>query len=75
MKWSHYTRFFVLQPDTFADLESMTKNLVDEILYHIDIYGIDPERIRYFVCSVQNSTQILLGIDKYFVDLCTLDFC
>ena len=35
-----------LQPDTFADFEEMTDRLVEEILYHVDIYGINPSRIR-----------------------------
>ena len=34
------------QPDTFADFEVMTDRLVDEILYHIELYGMTPSRIR-----------------------------
>ena len=34
------------QPDTFADFEEMTDRLVQEILHHIDVYGMKPSRIR-----------------------------
>jgi len=38
-----------IQTDTFADFEVMTDRLVSEIMYHIDLYGIKPSRIRLSV--------------------------
>ena len=35
------------QPDTFADFEMMTDKLVAEILYYIDMFSINPSRVRY----------------------------
>ena len=35
-----------LQADTFADFELMTDRLVAEIMYHIEMYGLSPSRIR-----------------------------
>ena len=36
----------MLQPDTFADFEVMTDRLVAEVLYHIEMYGMNPRRVR-----------------------------
>ena len=35
-----------VQSDTFADFEVMTDRLVSEIMYHIDLYGMKPARVR-----------------------------
>ena len=40
------------QVDTFSDFEVMTDRLVQEILYHIDLYSIKPSRIRYMKYEV-----------------------
>jgi hypothetical protein len=42
------------QTDTFADFEVMTDRLVNEILYHIDLYGIKPTRISFIGHSLGN---------------------
>ena len=38
--------FVHIQGDTFADFETMTERLVQEILMYIDIFRVRPKRIR-----------------------------
>ena len=58
------------QVDTFSDFEVMTDRLVQEILYHIDLYSIKPSRIRYmklftyFVTFVTIVASSWLGVYK-----------
>lgn len=38
--------FFILQNDTFADFDSMTDRLLDEIIQYIQIYNLTLSKIR-----------------------------
>lgn len=38
--------FFLLQTDTFADFDTMTDRLLDEIIQHIQLYNLTIGRIR-----------------------------
>ncbi|CAH1773500.1 unnamed protein product [Owenia fusiformis] len=42
------------QPDTFSDFDTMTDKLVSEILYYIDMYGINPTRLSFVGHSLGN---------------------
>lgn len=44
-KYSYYF-FFILQNDTFADFDSMTDRLLDEIIQYIQIYNLTLSKIR-----------------------------
>jgi hypothetical protein len=46
-------KYWIIQVDTFADFDVMTEKLVKEIFYHLEMYGLDPARIRLFIlhCS------------------------
>ncbi|XP_013420772.1 protein FAM135A isoform X2 [Lingula anatina] len=42
------------QPDTFADFEVMTDRLVQEILYYLQMFSINPKRISFVGHSLGN---------------------
>ncbi|XP_064624581.1 protein FAM135A-like isoform X2 [Lineus longissimus] len=42
------------QPDTFADFSVMTDRLVEEILYYINMYSLNPARISFIGHSLGN---------------------
>lgn len=46
---SHLYLCFHSQNDTFADFESMTDRLLDEIVQYIQIYNLTVSKIRYNV--------------------------
>lgn len=51
--WPSLSLFAVLSPlqnDTFADFESMTDRLLDEIVQYIQIYNLAVAKIRYLIC-------------------------
>lgn len=41
-----FTLFIFLQNDTFADFESMTDRLLDEIVQYIQLYNLTVSKIR-----------------------------
>lgn len=46
-KYSYYFFIsFILQNDTFADFDSMTDRLLDEIIQYIQIYNLTLSKIR-----------------------------
>ncbi|XP_063697976.1 protein FAM135A [Culicoides brevitarsis] len=40
------------QGDTFSDFDTMTERLVNEILYHIESYGLNPAKISFVAHSL-----------------------
>ncbi|XP_074641981.1 protein FAM135A-like [Tubulanus polymorphus] len=42
------------QPDTFASFDVMTDRLVEEILYYLDMYSVNPSRISFVGHSLGN---------------------
>lgn len=44
------------QVTTFDDFETMTKNLVDEVLLHLSQCSVQPSRIRYAMLIAHDST-------------------
>ena len=42
------------QPDTFADFEVMTDRLVTEIMYHIEMFSLNPTRVSFIGHSLGN---------------------
>ncbi|XP_067938421.1 protein FAM135A-like isoform X2 [Watersipora subatra] len=43
-----------INEDTFQDFQIMSENLADEVLNHLDLYGLEPEKISFIAHSLGN---------------------
>lgn len=58
---------FHKQNDTFADFETMTDRLLDEIVQYIQIYNLTVSKIRYNVLFYPHALYFVLNSHKYML--------